>query len=225
MNLDEGKRTSTVTVTRTGSFSDPRYGHFDITQKMLQAMVANFNGGAYGQDIFIDVAHKPENGAAGKVVNLSVEGNRLRARVEWTELGIKAVKEKGYQYLSAEYHEDFQDNEQGHKHGPVLLGAALTVRPVIKRLDPVQLSEDGQPATLIHPELLKKLNQEISEMKDKYLKLLAVALGAITGLTEAMQKQLSESFGTALDGVTEDAVAKMLPVSYTHLTLPTKLEV
>ena len=214
VNLDEGKRTSTVTVTRAGSFTDPRYGRFEISQSMLLAMVANFNEGAYGQDIFIDVAHKPENGAAGKVVNLSVEGNRLRARVEWTDFGIQAVKEKGYQYLSAEYHENYKDNEAGKEHGPVLLGAALTVRPVIKRLDPVQLSEDGPSAILIHPELLKTLNQEISEMKDKYLKLLAIALATISGLTENTIKQLSESFGIALDGITEDATAKVLLASY-----------
>jgi hypothetical protein len=33
----------------------------------------------------------------------------------------------------------------------VLLGAGLTVRPVIKRLDPVRLSCDGDCVTLIHP--------------------------------------------------------------------------
>lgn len=45
---------------------------------MTALLALDFTGKAYGQDIFIDVAHKPENGAAGKVVALAVEGDRLR---------------------------------------------------------------------------------------------------------------------------------------------------
>jgi phage I-like protein len=157
VELAEGKTTSTVTVTRTGTFSDPRYGRFEISRDMLLSMVKNFKAGAYGQDIFLDVDHKPGNGAAAKIINLSVEGNRLRAEVEWTPYGIEAVRDKGYQYLSAEYAENYIDNEAGQQHGPVLLGAALTVRPVVKHLDPVRLSEASDHPLLIHPELLVQL--------------------------------------------------------------------
>ena len=121
IRLGENQPSSWVTVTRTGEFSDPRYGKFSITPAMLAEMVKNFTGKAYGQDIFIDVAHKPENGAAGKVVALAVEGDRLRAKVEWTPMGVEAVRAKGYAYLSAEYHENWRDNEAGNPHGCVLL--------------------------------------------------------------------------------------------------------
>lgn len=141
VHLEEGKTTSWVTVTRTGKFSDPRYGQFEISKEMLLSMVRNFEARTYGQDIFIDVSHRPDNGAAGKIVKLAVEGDRLRALVEWTPYGVEAIKSKGYQYLSAEFHENWQDNEANQKHGCVLLGAGLTVRPVIKRLDPVMLAE------------------------------------------------------------------------------------
>ena len=89
--------------------------------------------------MFIDVNHKPGDGAAGQVVRLAVEGGKLRALVEWTRFGIEAIKPRGFAYLSAELHEDWHDNQQGDAHGCVLLGAGLTVRPVIKHLDPVQL--------------------------------------------------------------------------------------
>ena len=135
-----GKKTSWVTVTRVGSFTDPRYGRFEITAPMLLSMVKNFEAGVVGQDVFLDVNHKPGDGSAAKILKLSVEGNRLRALVEWTDFGLKAVKERGFTYLSAEYHENWQDNEAGLFHGATLLGAGLTVRPVIKRLDPVTLS-------------------------------------------------------------------------------------
>ncbi|MCE5181658.1 MAG: phage protease, partial [Betaproteobacteria bacterium] len=201
VNLEEGKTTSWVTVTRTGKFSDPRYGQFDITRDMLLSMVGNFDSRAYGQDIFIDVSHRPDNGAAGKVVKLTVEGDRLRALVEWTPYGVDAIKNKGYAYLSAEFHENWQDNEAGHKHGPVLLGAGLTVRPVIKRLDPVQLSEAvGDTPTYLHPELQSTLLQDIHQMKTKKLAALRAKLEAlklagvnVDSLVRAYEKALAES--------------------------------
>ena len=182
----EGKSTSWVTVTRTGSFTDPRYGRFEITRDMLLSMVRNFDAGTVGTDIFLDVDHKPGDGAAAKVLRLSVEGERLRALVEWTDFGREAVQKRGFRYLSAEFTENYQDNEAGKLHGPVLLGAGLTVRPVIKRLDPVTLSCDSgaDSPVLIHPELAKTLLAEAEANMNKLLKALLERLAA---------KQLSQT--------------------------------
>jgi len=205
IELAEGKTTSTVTITRTGSFTDPRYGRFEITRDMLLSMVKNFKAGAYGQDIFIDVDHKPTNGAAGKLLSLSVEGNRLRAEVEWTHYGIESIKDKGYQYLSAEYTENFTDNEAGQQHGPVLLGAALTVRPVIKHLDPVRLSEasTNDIPVLLHPELITQLSQELATMYKTYSKRLSKALISLL-LSAPVVLQLCEAFETTAKALGED---------------------
>ncbi|MFT2588637.1 hypothetical protein, partial [Escherichia coli] len=75
---------------------------------------------------------KPGNGAAARILAVRIEGDRFRAQVEWTPYGIDAVKNKGYRYLSLEYHEQWRDNEKQLNHGPVMLGAGLTIRPVIK---------------------------------------------------------------------------------------------
>lgn len=205
IELAEGKTTSTVTVTRTGSFTDPRYGRFEITRDMLLGMVKNFKANAYGQDIFIDVNHEPGNGAAGKVVNLSVEGNRLRAVVDWTPKGIKAIHDDGFQYLSAEYSENFTDNEAGQQHGPVLLGAALTVRPVIKYLDPVRLSEASETdcPLLLHPELITQLSQELTMKFKSYLTRLEASLGAFK-LSQEVVSQLIGAFEASAKALGED---------------------
>lgn len=214
VNLEEGKTTSWVTVTRTGKFSDPRYGSFDISREMLLSMVRNFDARTYGQDIFIDVSHRPDNGAAGKIVKLAVEGDRLRAQVEWTPYGVEAIKQKGYAYLSAEFHENWQDNEAGAKHGAVLLGAGLTVRPVIKNLDPVMLSEaGGDTPTYLHPELQATLLQEIKIMWEQLKKQLAEKLGPLK-LAEAMIKSLTDAFDTAVKPLTDEAGAKALMESF-----------
>jgi hypothetical protein len=180
VNLEEGKPSTWVTLTRTGKFSDPRYGDFEITRTMLLSMVDNFNKGVFGQDVFIDVAHRPNDGAAAKVLKLSVEGDRLRALCEWTPLGLDAIKNKGYRYLSLEYHEHWVDNETKVQHGPVMLGAGLVVRPCIKRLDPIQLSEstDDDIPVLIHPELKTTLLQELRMKHAEMLKKLREKLEA-----------------------------------------------
>lgn len=190
VELAEGQKTSWVTVTRTGTFTDPRYGEFSITPAMLAEMVKNFDARVLGQDVFIDVAHRPSDGAAARVLRLAVEGSRLRALVEWTDFGLDAVRKRGFTYLSAEFHEAWKDNERGNAHGCVLIGAGLTTRPVIKHLDPVALAlaesdptdpDDDTAAKLaVHPHLLQTLESDMN----KHLQALRTKLLA-QGLTEA----------------------------------------
>ena len=214
VSLADGKKSSWITLTRTGSFTDPRYGSFDITHEMLMSMVSNFHKGTYGQDIVVDLNHDIKGGAAADIKELKVEGNRLRALVEWTPQGIDAVKNKRMKYLSAEFHPNYKDNEKGDKHGPTLLGAALTVRPVIKRLDPVELSEgDSAHPVYIHPELIKTFAEEAKTMKKKYLTLFATALAALT-LSEPAQKALTDGFSAALGESPEEDTAKSLMATF-----------
>lgn len=208
ITLAEGAVRSWVTLTRTGSFTDPRYGRFEITPTLLTEMVRNFEAGTYGQDIFLDVAHKPEDGAAAKILELKTDGNRLRAQVEWTTFGVSAVRERGFRYLSADFFDDFIDNERGQSHGAVLRGAGLTIRPVIKRLDPVQLSESLHPSgpVLIAPGLVRELTESLELTMNKWLTELQRRL-AQKNLSEAAVKALSEAFSSAAKALGEDESA------------------
>lgn len=178
-----------VTLTRAGRFHDPRYGEFDIAPAMLADMVRNFAARTYGQDVFVDVAHRPEDGAAGKITRLWVQDDRLLADVEWTPYGRAAIAERGYQYLSAEFADDYVDNERRQHHGATLFGAALTIRPVIKRLDPIQLSEP----TGLHRALAAQLIDEAKRHMKTYLQNLLLRLAAI-GLAKPVADQLGEAF-------------------------------
>lgn len=205
-----------VTITRTGTFHDPRYGEFEITPQMLSAMVSNFNNGVLGQDVFLDVDHDPGQGAAAKVTELTVDNGRLRARVDWTAFGESAVRDRGFSYLSAEYHENWRDNETGQTHGPVLMGAALTNRPVIKRLDPIQLSEKstGGNPTGMHPDLFKKLSKEVNETMEKLLKEFRAQLEGLK-LSETVIKGILDAYEAGLKLAGEDEAAqKSLTAQY-----------
>lgn len=202
VELADGTTQSWVTITRTGTFTDPRYGSFDITPVMLAQMVENFNRRVLGQDVFFDVAHNPNAGAAAKILKLAVEGTKLRALVEWTPFGIEAVKDRGFVYLSAEYSENWRDNEKQAAHGCVLLGAGLTTRPVIKHLDPIQLSTDGQDGGAwrfaISPQLLKELTEQSMNLIEQ-LKTKLLALGIPDSAVTTMLAEAKKQFDAAGD--------------------------
>lgn len=223
ITLGEGNGKSWVTLTRTGKFSDPRYGEFEITRTLLEEMVRNFTAGTYGQKVFIDVAHKPQDGAAGEIVELRIEGDRLRALIEWTDYGREAVQKRGFRYMSAEYHENWKDNEAGTPHGCVLLGAGLVTRPCIKRLDPVTLSEAdrGEGAnvpTAMHPTLLAELIQEVRTMWEKQLKALREQL-APRGLSAAAIDSIVATATKALEAITDEGRAKSLCDTFAAMKL------
>lgn len=208
IELAEGASQTWVTITRTGDFCDPRYGDFKITPTHLDQMVANFNTRVLGQDVFLDVAHRPNDGAAGKFLKLAVENGRLRGLVEWTPFGVDAVKGRGFAYLSAEYHENWKDNEKQMAHGCVLLGAGLTTRPVIKHLDPVQLAVDDDDhegvRLCISPSLLRELtNQHSTEQSMNYLEQLKAKLLAL-GLTDDVVTKLLAQAKVQLEAAGKD---------------------
>jgi len=209
IELAEGQKSSWVTLTRYGDFYDPRYGNFSITLDMLAQMVSNFDKRVLGQDVFIDVSHRPSEGSAAKILKLTVENGRLRALVEWTRFGIEAIRDRGFTYLSAEFADAWKDNEKQAEHGCVLIGAGLTIRPVIKNLDPVQLAvEDDDHAAgarlCISAGLLRELSTQISTEKSmNYLEQLKAKLLAL-GLSDDVVTKLLAQAKTQLEAAAKD---------------------
>lgn len=209
-SVDAGN-TVTVTITRAGTFTDPRYGTFTLSNEMFDQMIENFNKNVFGQKIALDVAHNPNNGAAGYFTRLFRDNNKLRGEVTLTAYGIDAIKNKGHIYLSAEIHPDFEDNETQEKHGSVLLGAGLVVRPCIKRLDPVELSEDvGFEAILLSERLRKRLESEDLKMKfAELLKALKTKFAELK-LNQEVSDNLYLSAEKSLEKVEDEATAKII---------------
>ena len=209
VSVDAERQTSMVTITRAGQFFDPRYGDFEITSTMLQSMIDNFNGNVFGQDICIDCAHDPRNGAAGTITRLFLDGNKLRAEVAWTPFGFELIKDKGYRYLSAEFSENFVTNEHPRtEHGPTLLGAGLVVRPCIKNLDRVELSEsdDFDGIQLISEQLAKEFKE------DNSMNLIELFEAALKNkkLSESVIAQWVDTAKKLLEGQTDESKQKAL---------------
>lgn len=143
---DQGNPLRKMQILRTGTFTDPRYGTFPITPKMLNEMVKNFSEGVRGVIPSLDYKHESDDIAAGWFHKLYTKQDgsdlELWAEIEMTPRGEKTLSDKEFGYISADFDSDYCDNEKGTKHGCVLLGAGLTNRPVIKRMESViELSE------------------------------------------------------------------------------------
>ena len=200
IRLNEGDRKSYVQLLRPGSWNHPEYGKLEFTSKHFDDFVKNFNDKVRGVDLAIDQEHKPEEGAAGWIRKLENRGkDGLWALVEWTKVGVDLVKDGAYRYLSSEFDYEWEDNESGKKFENVLFGAALTNRPFIKDLSPVNLSEhtdalmkDKDIGNIIKlAENVLKLKESESRPMLKFIRVqdgLSINLSESSDITEKFKK-------------------------------------
>jgi len=137
---------SEVDVLVAGNYSSTRYGEFEVTPDQIDEMISEFNESKATGRRQVDFDHKAAAGdsrAAGWIMGLRREGEKLKAAVEWTPLGREAVEQKIYRFQSAEYAPSKRSKTDGSvKEGHWLRGLTLTNRPFIEGMDPVSLSDD-----------------------------------------------------------------------------------
>jgi hypothetical protein len=215
---------ATLELLRTGSFLHPTFGDLRITPKLLDSLAENFDAGVRGVDVALDGDHDPTaTGAYGWFKQVTVERDpdtqqaKLMGAVELTPPGEDQIRQRLRPYVSIEFDGMHVDNESGEEHGPTMIGAALTTRPFIKRMeqatlnlsefaaeaaDPVEqeaiVTETAQPTT------------ESEDMADEY-----TAVGAALGLTDAKPEEMvseieAMSDVAALDEAQRDRIANML---------------
>lgn len=178
-----------VQLMRTGTFYDKRYGKVQVEKLHFETMIKNFNEQVRGIELMIDYKHDSDAEAAGWIKGLDIveaqlsEGNpeegidpivesQLWADIDWTPAGAKKLADREFAYLSADFDPNYKDNENPEvSFGHVLLGAALTNRPVIKRMSPaIQLSETESSITN-KENLEMDLKIKLSELEDENKKM------------------------------------------------------
>lgn len=172
-----------IQLFRVGSFYDERYGKVDITPEHLKKMSENFDSNVRGVDIALDFSHDSEGPAAAWIKKLSLKngGSELWAEVDWTNRGRDNLLGKEFRYVSPDFTFSYQDNESLKEFGPVLLGAGLTNRPVIKSMAPaIALTEITEGEKMELEEMKKQLAE-----KDKMLAEQAEKI-------QAMEKKMQE---------------------------------
>lgn len=122
-------------------FIHPVYGVVDITPERIQRFAEGVNTKVRGIDPDIDYRHKAtDDKAAGWVKGAEVEGDKLFLNVEWTPAAAEAIKNKEFKYFSADFLDEWTD-AAGQKHADVIAGGALTNRPFLKDLTPLNFDE------------------------------------------------------------------------------------
>ena len=155
---------SWVQVLRVGRFTHPTYGEFEVTADDLASMVRNFTEGVRPRPptrLVVDYNHGDQSGrAAGWITALEVRnGAELWAQVEWTDEAAAAIRNREYQFTSAEFAWAYHDKEDGGDHGPTLLAMAITNRPFVEGMQPLTLSEQVEALMLASREELEKARE------------------------------------------------------------------
>lgn len=209
----DGNTKTGIHLTKLGRYQHPTYGVFEITQQFFDEMIRNFEAGTFGQKIFVDIAHNPDNGAGAEIVRLYQDGQWLKCDLEITPFGRDAILTKKYIYLSADYDERWTNPATGQHCGCTLKGAGLTIRPFVKGQPGIQLAEP----TLIH-EGNNAMNEFLKLLRDAYAtrKLSEDVQTPLITAFEATAKTLSEDNKPALQALVDeyitlgDAVNKQL---------------
>lgn len=140
--LDEGD-TAWIQALPLGKWHHPRFGEINITDAKCAEFEQNVKSNVRGQDLDIDYDHKEYGGgAAGWVKDAQHRpGSGLWLLVQWTRQAADQIKNKVYRYFSPEYMDEWLDPRTKTKIKNVLCGGALTNRPFLKGILPINLSE------------------------------------------------------------------------------------
>jgi len=124
-----------------GTYQHPQYGEIEITPQRIQQFAANVAANVRGQELDIDYDHKDKTGeAAGWVKGARAIGDKLELLVKWTDTAKAKIKEGAYRYFSPEYTDEWEA-PTGGKYKDVLFGGALTNRPFLKNMAPINMTE------------------------------------------------------------------------------------
>lgn len=161
VTLDENN-VSTIQGMPLGEYDHPVHGKIKFTPERIQQFADNVNKKVRGQDLDIDYDHKRQTmEAAGWVQAAEATPDGLNLKVEWTKKAAERIRMKEYRYFSPEYTDEWQHPKTGETHKNVLFGGALTNRPFLKDILPVNLSElfsDDKPSGgPMDPKELRKL--------------------------------------------------------------------
>jgi hypothetical protein len=138
--LAEDVTTSWMQAFPYGVYKHPIYGQIAMTPERARRMADNVNGGVRGIDLAIDFDHQ-EGKAAGWIRQAAVHDDGLWVLVEWTPVGVEALKSRTYRYFSPEYASEWTHPKTGETYKDVLMGGGLTNKPFLKDILPVNLSE------------------------------------------------------------------------------------
>lgn len=209
---EDGSLPKSVKLLKEGNYFYGRES-MKIPHTALESMVTNFKSGVRPEKpskLCINYNHgigwamSPEEGvAAGWIEDISLSDDGwLSITPTWTPRAAEYIKNKEYQYLSAEFNLEYRSKYTDGVIGPTLTGAAVTNIPFIEGQEGLTLSEHFR-----EDEDMKELQEQFDELTVNFASL-DTAKTALetektdltTKLTEATEKvTVLETEKTALE--------------------------
>jgi phage I-like protein len=190
IQLDEATSKSWIQVFPIGHWEHPEYGPIDVDEERAKRFTDNIKNNVRGQQLNVDYDHNTGVAAGWYTGQAELRADGVWAEVEWTPKALQHLKEKEYKYFSPDFVDEWVHPSTSTKFQDVLFGGALTNRPHLKGILPINLSEvvvSAKPQPNKQPE-------GGSQMDEATRKLLAETLGLPETATEAeVVKKLSES--------------------------------
>jgi phage I-like protein len=162
IRFNDDDRSSWIQLMPLGSYKHPLHGMIEINPTKVSKFVENFKSNVRGIQLDVDYDHKQHNTkAAGWIQDVQDRGlDGLWGLIKWTQPAYTALKEGEYRYFSPEFQDVWENPITQTTHEDVLFGGALTNRPYLKDIQPINLSEvirasEGGP--VVDPEKLRQM--------------------------------------------------------------------
>jgi Mu-like prophage I protein len=127
------------------TWSHPLYGDTTVDSNVAQKMVMNFNNKVRGQEIHSDYEHGQDsakgNKASGRFVKVEARDDGLWSLVQFTDDAKKEIDAGEWNYWSTSHYDEWEHPQTKEKHQYVLDGGALTNKPWVKGMVPLNFSE------------------------------------------------------------------------------------
>ena len=191
--LADGETRFIYNLLPVGKFYDKRYGEVNITPEKIKKMADNF-GHYPSYEVPVKLGHEQGAKSPGKVISVEAKDNGLEITMLVDQETAKAINDKQYRYMSAEFVDDYFDKNNGKNVGPVLCGAALVNQPGHPNVAPLVLIDNINQTEKGDNELMNELDDLRSQLSDlKAQKAQTEAeLKAARELSEANAKKLAD---------------------------------
>ena len=147
-----------------GHFYDKRYGEVNITKDKVKQIVENF-GKVPAYEVPVKIGHDDGAISPGRVIDVAAKRDGLQITMVVDAETAKAINDKQYRYMSAEFDENYQNKETGEFVGAVLLGAALVNQPANPYMEPIVLVDDIASNPNQKKEGSTNMNDELENMR------------------------------------------------------------
>lgn len=143
IQLAEGDDTKWIHALPLGEYKHPVWGDINVDQDRAKRFADNVKTKVRGIEPSLNYNHDnhDKDGATGWVKDAEVRSNGLWLFVEFVKDAAQKIRDKKFKYFSVEFADEWID-AQGKKFQDVVIGGALTNRPFMKNLVPINLSED-----------------------------------------------------------------------------------